>query len=706
MSASDYFVGLPFLLATYVSVAVTAEILVRRRLPGLHGATRVIAWAVLATAALIAVCLVPAMLTILSRESVALAALALAGLVAGFVPEAERQPVEERVERPATGRVERLLGIAGIAAAALWFTYTLVRYRTHEPVGFDAAGAYLPTAARWIQEGSIWQMADWVPNAFYGSGPGNGSLVVASTILPWDNDFLAHLAMYPFVVLFAVALYALARELGATWAVAALLGTMVSAAPVIVQHGLSEGLLDPVMYSTLAAGVLFLVRHARTGARTDLVLAGLALGLCFGTKFYGYTSVAAVVAVWIAARLACRVGPARVARETLTVGLLVLAAGGIWMIRNWLETGNPLMPVRIELLGTTIFDAPPDPQRPLFGFTLLGYADDPGIWVDTLAHQFRIAVGWSLILLGAGVAAAAALLVARRRGGGDGPSDRVAWALLGGTLLLVAVYAATPYTAAGPEGDPVAAAINVRYGIPAAILGVGLIGWLAGRIDARWRAALAAAALVGTIDALRVGPVNRPAVAWVCLLLGLAVAAAYALAGEPELRRPSLRRPSSAALAAAAGAVIVLGALAGQVLQEAFNDDRYVGSDEAIDYVIEHSDEGRTVGLAGFWNLAGVVPIYPSFGPRLENEVEFVGERVDDALLRRFNSRASFLERLQELDPDLLVVGRDVPGEFDPDRGRAAPPAAELVWARGAGYGEVARSDRFVVLQPRGAAAS
>jgi hypothetical protein len=698
MPAGDYFVGLVYLLLTYGAVATATEIAVRRRLPLLHGATRLIAWAVLATAALLASCLVPAVLGILSRESMAAAALAIAGLVAWLLPATTEGPPGDRPPAPAASRAERLLGIAGVVGAGLWVGYTLIRYRTHEPVGFDAAAAYLPTAARWLQEGSIWQLADWVPNAFYGSGPGNGSVLVLSTMLPWDNDFLSHLAMYPYVVLFAFVLYALARELGAPWPAAALLGTMVAAAPVVVQHGFSEGLLDPVMYSTLAAGVLFLVRHSRSEARADLLLAGLALGICFGTKFYGYTSVVALLAVWAVARLACRVRPAVVARQALAVGGLVLAAGGVWMLRNWIQTGNPLMPVRIDLLGATIFDAPPDPQRPIFGFTLLDYADQPSVF-DTLGHQFRIGFGWGLVVLAGGVAAAAGLLLFRHRRGLAERSDRVAATLLAATVVLALVYAATPYTAAGEAGLPNAAVINVRYGIPAAIVAVGLIGWLAGRVSAGWRVALVAAALIGSFDALRVAPVNAPRVAWICFGLGGFAAGAAAWIGEDRFRF-RLPRPSPGRLAAAAACVLVLGAIAGEVLQKAFNDDRYTPGDPALDYVIASSADGRSVALAGFWNLDGVVPTYPSFGPRLQNHVNFVGWKEDDALLRRFDSRAPFLGQLARLDPDLLLVGRATPSEFDPDRDRVSPPRAELAWARSAGYREVARSDRFVVLQP------
>jgi hypothetical protein len=692
MSASDYFVGLLFLIATYGAVFATAEIIVRRRLPRLDGAARLVAWAILATAALLCVCLLPAVMTVLSRGSVLIAALLMVAIVAGLLPaSADGGPDGEPPAAAPSSRPERLVAIAGVTAAALWLAYTLFRYRTHAPVGFDAASAYLPTAARWLQQGSIWEIADWVPNAFYGSGPGNGSVIVLSTMLPWDNDFLSHLAMYPYVVGFAVALYGLAREMRAPAAPAALLAVMVAAVPVVVQPGLVDGLLDPLMYAGLAAGLLFLVRHNRTASRADLALAGLALGICFGTKFYGYTSVAVVIAVWVGARLLGRVRPATVARQTLAVGALVLAAGGIWMLRDWIATGNPLMP-----LSVGSFDAPADPQRAIFGFTLLDYADQPSVWVDTLAHQFRVAAGLTPVVLVAALAGAAELLRRRRRDHAGDRLDRVAAAAIGATLLLALMYAATPYTAAGPEDEPLAAAVNVRYGIPAAITAVAVAAWLAGRLGTRWRVALAAAALLATVDALRIGPVTSATSVYVSFALGAIVAGGFALWGYRRPVRP--RPPRAVALATAAVAAIVL-AVAGQVLQRNFNDDRYLGADPALDYVIGHSDEGVGVGLAGFWSLQGVVPIYPSFGTRLENEVEFVGAHEQDALLRRLDKRRAFLLELDRLDPQLLVVGRDLPSPFDPDHDRAAPPQAELIWAGAVGYREVARSDRFIVLQ-------
>jgi hypothetical protein len=698
MSASDYYLGALFLCATYGAVFAAVELVVRRRLPQLSGATRAVAWAMLATAGLIAVHLAPAALTILSRETALLAAALLFG-AAWLVPATPTGPPDGPPPKPG-GIPERLLATVGLAAAGIWLLAVLAKYLEVEPVGFDAASAYYPTAARWLQEGSIWEIADWVPNAFYGSGPGNGSVIVLSAMLPWENDFLAHLAMYPYVVLMVVALYALAREVGAPSPAAILLALMVTAAPVVVQPGFVDGLLDPVMYTSLAAGILFLIRHDRSGSRADLALAGLALGICFGTKFYGYTSVAVVVCVWVGARLWAREPVAAVARQTLAVGAMILAAGGIWMVRNAIETGNPLMPLKVDPLGITIFDAPPDPQRPVSGDTLASYFDQPRVWVDTLAHQFRVAVGIPLLAIAAALVGAVGLLLYRRRYADGDRSDGVAIAAIVAALIAALAYAFTPYSAPGIDGVPNAAAINVRYGIPAMIVAVVAAGWLAGRIPRPWLIGLCAVALGATFDALRIASVvslvTRPAAVYVAFAAGVAIAAfAWALERRGGVRVP---RPSPTVLAGLAGAALIVAVLAGQRVQRDFNADRYLGVDPAIDYVVQNTGDGTEVGLAGHWALTGVVPTYPSFGPQLENRVDYIGGVVDDALLRSHTQREPFLAALGRSDPDLLILGRD-DATIVPEGESPAAPAEVARWAREAGYREVLTSERFVLME-------
>ena len=694
MSAGDYYAGAFFLVATWGAVFAATEILVRRRLGRLCGATRATAWGIVATAGILITTLLPAALTILSRETALVTAVLL--LVAALMTprrQAQGSPRTPAGEAEDVARVIPAFAAIGALGAALWLVAVFVEHAAEAPLGYDAVSAYLPTAARWLQEGSIWQIADWVPGSFYGSGPGNGSALVLAAMLPFDSDFLARLAIYPYVVLMVIALYALARECGAPTPLATLIALVTTAAPVIVQPALVNSLLDPVMYAALAAGLLFLVRHHKHGDRADLALAGLALGICFGTKFYGYTTVAAIALVWIAARLIAGVPRVRVARQAGFLGAIVLAAGGIWMLRNWVVTGNPLMPLKVDPLGITIFDAPPDQQRPFFGQTLWSYLDQPAVWVDTLAHQFRIAVGLPLLAVAAGLVAAAVALWRRGRRAW-GSAEGIAAASIAAALLLVLVYAITPYTAPGLDG-PDAAAINVRYGIPAMIAAVPALAWLTGTLGPRARVAVAALALVALVDALRVGTTTAPRVVYASFAAAALIVVAVALARRAD-RVPG--RPRAGVVLGAAGAALVLAVIAGDRLQDSYNDSRYLGKDPVIDRIVESGGASSEIGLAGAWTFDGVIPTYPAFGTRLQNRVTYLGPVEDAALLRTYNDPGEFTAAVADAEPDLLVLGRndDLPFPQTP------PPAtgAELEdWALAAGYRRIAQSDRFLLLE-------
>ena len=119
------------------------------------------------------------------------------------------------------------------------------------------------------------------------------------------------------------------------------------------------------------------------------MLAGLGLGLAFGTKWYAVWAVAIVLAVWAAGSLLERRGVRAVARDGAVLCGLVALAGGIWMLRNLIESGNPVFPVEVSPLGLTIFDAPRDTVRESAGFTLLHYVGDGGVWSEFIWPQLR-----------------------------------------------------------------------------------------------------------------------------------------------------------------------------------------------------------------------------------------------------------------------------------------------------------------------------
>ena len=103
--------------------------------------------------------------------------------------------------------------------------------------------------------------------------------------------------------------------------------------------------------------------HA-AGARTSCSPASRS-AIAFGTKWYGVSSVAVLVVVWIAARLLrAREAPTPARCATaLLVGALALLGDAAWLARNLVESGNPVFPVKVAPFGVTIFDAPPDVIR-------------------------------------------------------------------------------------------------------------------------------------------------------------------------------------------------------------------------------------------------------------------------------------------------------------------------------------------------------
>ncbi|MDQ2648677.1 MAG: phospholipid carrier-dependent glycosyltransferase [Actinomycetota bacterium] len=688
LSTAEYLVGFAFFIVTVGGSGVAALLVLQKRLPRLTGATRWLAWSVLATAALLVVHLVPGALGILSRWSAGAAALVLVA-VAGVVPVAPAAdgvgfPEDDDHRDDDTERGwGRWLARYGIAAGAAWLAVTAFVQRNGALSGFDAASAYMPTAARWIQEGSIWGFGDWVPGFFFGTSPGNGSTVVLAWMLPWENDFLARYAIFPFLPMVVLATYCLAREARARPSLAALLALAVTAVPVVVEPAARDALLDPVLYATFAAGLTFLLRHHRTGDPADLAVGGVALGIAFGTKLYGFTAVPLMVGLWVVARLVASRPVQTVLRQAAAVVGLVAAFGGVWVLRNTIETGNPLYPVAVGPLG---LDAPPDPYRELLGSSLLDYVDQPDVWKDELVHQFRVAAGAVLLLLGAAVVAAVVLAVRRRTDRGTGLVG------LAGVAVLGLSYMATPYSAVGLPGDPFIAAANVRYGVPALLCAVGLAGWVTSRLPSRAVLVVEVAALLAFVDALQVGTVLTGRQLVVVLVVAVPLALAAVMAGG------WLDRVTALPIAVRAGAVALLAVLAVVGIgryEDHYNSSRFAGLDPALDWLEQQTEDGATIGIAGAWTDQGVAPIYPAFGDRLQNDVTFIGRRVD-GLLAHHPDESAYVDALERSAVAFLVLGRAEPYGLDP---ATTPTSAQVeAWSISAGYEPVAQSDRFTVL--------
>lgn len=152
-------------------------------------------------------------------------------------------------------------------------------------------------------------------------------------------------------------------------------------------------------------------------------------------------------------------------------------------------------------------------------------------------------------------------------------------------------------------------------------------------------------------------------------------------------RAVARRRPGRAALGAGVIVLLVVGVAAGREIQTDFDSSRYRAG-PVQSWLQAVPDSAQRVALAGRLggNLRYGVPI-AAFGPRMRNEVEFLGSSQDHLLVEH-RHRGDFLQGLQRGHFDLLVVGRPPDPGTDP-----------LGWARSSGWRPVVEDDRFTLLE-------
>ena len=687
MELGEYTVGLLVLAGTWGASFAVAGLITSRRLPTLSGAPRVLAFGLIATAALIAAYLVPGMLGVLSRWTALGTAALILVVIWRLLPRQAGARADDRPsEASESGPVSWALAGIAVAAAACFTAAKLWAAARESTSDVDTLTFHLPSIAGWLQSGSIWRVDQYTPLLANGNYPHNGDLVVASVLAPFDSDAFVRLVNAPFVFLAGLAVYAMARELAAPRATATLCGALFAALPVVTYSAYDGAKTDPIMFACFGAGSLFLIRNLRLGTGGDLVLGGLGIGLAFGTKWYGVTAAAVMVAVWAGATLLRGRGLATALRGTAALCVLVAAAGGVWLLRNAIESGSPLFPVGVPLL----WEVPRDFVRECAGYTLAGYVGETRIWTDYVypAYRDNYALPGALALIGWATASGLALsTLARRRGGASAAGAATVAAAVAG---LVCAYLVTPYTALGPAGQPVQVGANTRWLVPAILLAVVLLAWALTPLR-RLRPVAEAVVLVAVLTGMYRG-VDLPArtVAAAAVALALAAAAAYGVLLVRQRAGSRDRLITGTAIGLALAAVLAVA----YARQRDYAADRFTREgDPVIAYLAHEAGSGQRVAVAGVPSVDGTAAVWPAFGPRIDNHVRYLGRFVDGQL-REYDDRIEWARAVERGRYDLLVVGR---GGYAP--GCPLPGAAgdDDAWARAEGFRELAATRRLTL---------
>ncbi|MGC8641647.1 MAG: glycosyltransferase family 39 protein [Isosphaeraceae bacterium] len=243
------------------------------------------------------------------------------------------------------------LGLVFWVSAVLGMTSLLLPVK----VVSDGPIYHLYFAARWWKAGRLFL----IPVPFGENAatyfPANGDLWFTWLMVTWGGDRLARIGQAPFLMLAALAVWGIARRLGASPSATLLAACwFVTSTPLLIFT--FEANVDSIFVAGYLTAVYFFLSYPRfDGGVPAILLGGLAAGLALGTKPVGVVFIPPLLCLVLGA-IAVKMGSVRRVLAALLVMLAGLGvASGFWYGRNLLLTGNLLYPLHVNIFGKTVF---------------------------------------------------------------------------------------------------------------------------------------------------------------------------------------------------------------------------------------------------------------------------------------------------------------------------------------------------------------
>jgi hypothetical protein len=583
-------------------------------------------------------------------------------------------------KRPAA--TTTLIAIAATAATAAEWTGPTLQSYDYGIRTFDSLWYHLPWAASFAQTGHITPLRFTDIEYLTSFYPATSELFHGLGIALLSRDTLSPALNLLWLGLVLLAAYCIGRPRGLgsltlTGAALAMATPMLD----LSQAGSAANDVVGVFFLLAAVGLLMNAE----GRRFAFALAAVSAGLAVAVKLSMLAPVLALTIGVIAASPVAR-------RRANTVMWLIplLLAGGFWYLRNLIAVGNPL-----PWLSLPALSKPAPPLQEHTAFSVAHYLTNTRVFSALLEPGLASGLGpWWFVILGLAVIGPILCLL---------PGvDRMLRMLGLVALASLVAYLLTPETAAGPTGQPLGFAFNLRYGAPALTLSLAILP-LAPAFDGERRRALAAAGLgvvlVATLAKPNLWPSRHVAGA---VAVAVVVVALAALIGPARPRLPVAWR--LAALASLA-VLLLAGAASGYSWQRHYLRGRYAFS-PGVSYLAKvwaffrHVHRAR-VGIVGTF---GGFFSYPLFGVDDSNRVQYVAHRGARGSFTAVGTCSSWRAAVNAGHFTYLVItpARDPwhPKALGPSPERAwtgSDPAARVVFHRRAG------GQPIVVYELRGA---
>lgn len=230
----------------------------------------------------------------------------------------------------------------------------------HPPLDYDVQEYHLGAPAMWLRMGQI----RYLPGNVYSNFPLNAEMLFqgAMVVLDWKGKADAYPGSYGAISI--VMLFAILTALALGDVASRLAGRRAGVLAVVFfltcrwtfDVSIKAYVEMPlVFFSILAVDriVRSVLDSAREEAGRDLLVGGLCLGLAMGTKYTAWAYFAAPLGVFLLA--AAALGKVRF-RHVVVCGVAALAAVAPWLVRNLINTGNPVFPMLAGTLGAGPWD--------------------------------------------------------------------------------------------------------------------------------------------------------------------------------------------------------------------------------------------------------------------------------------------------------------------------------------------------------------
>ena len=504
----------------------------------------------------------------------------------------------------------------------------LIRLATVPTTDHDSLAYHLPAMARWYQMHALVTPEPIDASRFalqIGRYPFAWELLCTLFLMPFHEDFLVALPNLIAWLIFGLATYLVAVELGARRIHALTAAFLLLAMPMARKH-VDTMHVDLPLAAFFMASLYFAFACETTPSRATGALCLAAAGMVAGIKMSGLLYAALPLATLIVVRTkAARAVPAfgGTATALAAAGLL---AGGFWYAKNLIELGNPLGFVRGAVGGVTLLPGSIDPAW-LRKTSLASVLD-----VTSLRHwRILASAAWEQLRLPFVLIVVSALaLIVRPARAGAPPRPSHLSILLGLAVLTATAYGTTPFggvlTPYGRLSPWTGQAFRYAFPFLGVLAVLSALG--ASRLPARGAGVVALLGVGGVVAGMTS---TTMACSATLVLAGLAVAAAVR------------RAPGRTASAVACG-MLCVGLAAGTFWMRARHDvERARAYGGASEFIATHLVAGETVGYL-------FVPrSYLLYGKDLANPVVYVPTRAGDL--------DGWIDDLRQRRVALLAVG-------------------------------------------------